>query len=160
MARANLVKVIGLRGIGGTFAQIIPLVKDADSNVRRAAWTALGIITEREDLPKLLDQLHEVPAKEADFAEQAAVSAIQTQADRDAAVAPVIAAYRSGKSGEARLRTLASAHARPCRGWRVAQGDSRSHCRSGCRCAQGRAHRHRPMAGVRSPARSDRTSAA
>jgi serine/threonine protein kinase len=121
MARANLVKVIGLRGIGGTFAQILPMVKDADSNVRRAAWTALGIIAEREDLPKLLDQLHEVPTKEADFAEQAAVSAIQTQADRDAAVAPVIAAYRSGKSSEAD-RALFPAHPGPRRGWRVAQG--------------------------------------
>ncbi|MCB1276899.1 MAG: protein kinase [Prosthecobacter sp.] len=100
MARANLVKVIGLRGIGGTFAQILPLVKDADSNVRRAAWTALGIVAGQQDLPKLLAQLHEVPAKEADFAEQAAVSAIQTQGDRDAAVAPVIAAYRNDKSSE------------------------------------------------------------
>lgn len=101
MARANLVKVIGLREIGGTFAQILPLVKDADANVRRAAWTALGLVTRGNDLAPLLEQLHDVPEKEADFAEQAAVSAIKAQADLKTAVAPVIAAYRSGKGSEA-----------------------------------------------------------
>lgn len=39
--------------------------------------------------------------KEADFAEQAAVSVIQAQPDRTAAVAPVLEAYRSGKGKEA-----------------------------------------------------------
>ncbi len=101
MARANLVKVIGLREIGGTFAQILPLVKAADTNVRRAAWTALGLVTRGNDLAPLLEQLQGVPEKEADFAEQAAVSAIKAQADLKTAVAPVIAAYRSGKGSEA-----------------------------------------------------------
>ncbi|MDZ4404007.1 protein kinase [Prosthecobacter sp.] len=100
MARANLVKVIGLREIGGTFGPILPLVRDADSNVRRAAWTALGLVTQGDDLAKLLEQLHNVPEKEADFAEQAAVSAIQAQSDRNAAVVPVIAAYRNGNGGD------------------------------------------------------------
>jgi serine/threonine protein kinase len=104
MARANLVKIIGLREISGTFPQILPLVQDKDTNVRRAAWTALGFITEGEDLAPLLAELHNVPDKEADFAEQAAVSAIESQSDRNTAVAPVIAAYRGG-AGKDALRT-------------------------------------------------------
>jgi hypothetical protein len=102
MARANLVKVIGLREIGGTFDPIFPLLKDGETNVRRAAWTALGIVTRSvENLTKLLTQLHDVPEKERDFAEQAAVSAIEAQSDRTAAVATVVAAYRSGTAGVA-----------------------------------------------------------
>lgn len=105
MARANLVKIIGLREISGTFPQILPLVQDKDTNVRRAAWTALGFITEGEDLAPLLAELRNVPDKEADFAEQAAVSAIESQSDRNTAVAPVIAAYRGG-AGKDALRAL------------------------------------------------------
>ncbi|MCE2693329.1 MAG: protein kinase, partial [Verrucomicrobiaceae bacterium] len=40
-------------------------------------------------------------AKEADFAEQAAVSAIEAQSDRNNAIAPVIAAYRGGDTKDA-----------------------------------------------------------
>ncbi|HBJ85488.1 MAG TPA: hypothetical protein DDZ88_16745, partial [Verrucomicrobiales bacterium] len=101
MARANLVKIIGLREIGGTFPQILPLVRDADTNVRRAAWTALGFITQGDDLAPLLAELPNVPDKEADFAEQAAVSAIEAQSDRNIAVVPVIAAYRGGNTKDA-----------------------------------------------------------
>lgn len=101
MARANLVKIIGLREIGGTFPQILPLVRDKDTNVRRAAWTALGFITQGEDLAPLLAELPNVPDKEADFAEQAAVSAIEAQSDRNRAVVPVIAAYRGENTKDA-----------------------------------------------------------
>jgi serine/threonine protein kinase/HEAT repeat protein len=101
MAKANLVKIIGLREIGDTFPNILPLVRDADSNVRRAAWTALGFVTQGDDLAPLLAELPNVPDKEADFAEQAAVSAIEAQSDRNSAVAPVIAAYRGGDTKDA-----------------------------------------------------------
>ncbi len=101
MAKANLVKIIGLREIGDTFPNILPLVRDADSNVRRAAWTALGFVTQGDDLAPLLAELPNVPDKEADFAEQAAVSAIEAQSDRNSAVAPVIAAYRGGGTKDA-----------------------------------------------------------
>lgn len=101
MARANLVKIIGLREISGSLPQILPLVRDKDSNVRRASWTALGLLArDKDDLQLILGQLQNVPEKEADFAEQAAVSAIQTQSDRNAATAPIIAAYREGKGNE------------------------------------------------------------
>lgn len=100
MARANLVKVAGMRDIDSAFSQILPLVHDKDTNVRRAAWTALGLITKDAQIPALLEQLHGVPEKEVDFAEQAAVSAIESQTDRKAAVAPLITAYRSGKGKE------------------------------------------------------------
>jgi serine/threonine protein kinase/HEAT repeat protein len=101
MAKANLVKIIGLREIGDTFSNILPLVRDADSNVRRAAWTALGFVTQGDDLSPLLAELPHVPDKEADFAEQAAVSAIEAQSDRNNAIAPVIAAYRGGDTKDA-----------------------------------------------------------
>lgn len=39
--------------------------------------------------------------KERDFAEQAAVTAIEAQSDRAAAAAPVVAAYRTGKGSHA-----------------------------------------------------------
>ncbi len=101
MAKANLVKIIGLREIGDTFSNILPLVRDADSNVRRAAWTALGFVSQGDDLSPLLAELPHVPDKEADFAEQAAVSAIEAQSDRNNAIAPVIAAYRGGDTKDA-----------------------------------------------------------
>jgi serine/threonine protein kinase/HEAT repeat protein len=101
MAKANLVKIIGLREIGDTFSNILPLVRDADSNVRRAAWTSLGFVTQGDNLAPLLAELPNVPDKEADFAEQAAVSAIEAQSDRNNAVAPVIAAYRGGETKDA-----------------------------------------------------------
>jgi serine/threonine protein kinase/HEAT repeat protein len=101
MAKANLVKIIGLREIGDTFSNILPLVRDTDSNVRRAAWTALGFVTQGDDLFPLLAELPHVPDKEADFAEQAAVSAIEAQSDRNNAIAPVIAAYRGGDTKDA-----------------------------------------------------------
>jgi serine/threonine protein kinase/HEAT repeat protein len=101
MAKANLVKIIGLREIGDTFSNILPLVRDADTNVRRAAWTALGFVTQGDDLSPLLAELPNVPDKEADFAEQAAVSAIEAQSDRNNAIVPVIAAYRGGDTKDA-----------------------------------------------------------
>ncbi len=101
MAKANLVKIIGLREIGDTFSNILPLVRDADSNVRRAAWTALGFVSQGDDLFPLLAELPHVPDKEADFAEQAAVSAIEAQSDRNNAIVPVIAAYRGGDTKDA-----------------------------------------------------------
>lgn len=102
MARANLVKVIGLRETPGTFSQIISLIHDQDSNVRRGAWTALGFITKDQlELDSLLGQLAGVAEKEGDFAEQAAVSAIENQGDRNAASASVVAGYRSGSGTEA-----------------------------------------------------------
>lgn len=101
MARANLVKVIGLRETPGSFTPILPLVKDADANVRRAAWTALGFITkDLTDLESLLGQLGGVPEKEADFAEQAAVSAVENQADQQAASDSIVAAYRGASDDE------------------------------------------------------------
>lgn len=106
MARANLVKVIGLREISGTFPRILPLVNDADANVRRAAWTALGLVTKADDLAKLIGQLNAVPAKEMDFAEQAVVSAIEAQSDRKSAIAPVIAAYQTGAGKESERALL------------------------------------------------------
>lgn len=106
MARANLVKVVGLRETAGTFSIILPLVHDADANVRRAAWTALGFITkDYSDLEKLLEQLSGVPEKEADFAEQAVVSAVENQGDPQKAGDSVIAAYR-GSSGSESDRAL------------------------------------------------------
>lgn len=106
MARANLVKVVGLRETPGTFSQILALVDDADANVRRAAWTALGFITkDLTDLEKLLGQVSGIPEKEADFAEQAAVSAVENQADQQAASDSVVAAYR-GSSGDESDRAL------------------------------------------------------
>jgi len=101
MVKANLVKVIGLRETVGAFPQIIPLLQDQDSNVRRGAWTALGFLTkEMDELGTLLEQLRGVPDKESDFAEQAAVSAVENQGDRNAASTMVVASYRKGAQSE------------------------------------------------------------
>lgn len=100
-ARVNLLKVIGLRGVRTAFGKVIVHVEDRNTEVRKAAWDALGMITAPTDLPLLIDRLGNVEPAERDFAEQALVSAIEASPDRSVAIKPAIGAYQSASGTEA-----------------------------------------------------------
>ncbi len=94
-AKANLLKVIGMRTYRNAFPIVLAHLKDKELEIRKSAWTALGIITPAEKIPDLIDQLDEIKEAEIPFAEQALVSAVTAAADPAKATGPVLLAYRS-----------------------------------------------------------------
>ncbi|MCP5558333.1 MAG: protein kinase [Verrucomicrobiaceae bacterium] len=105
-ARVNLLKVIGMRTYRPAFPIVLAHAQDKSLEVRKAAWTALGIITPADKVTDLVDRLDDVGESEAPFAEQALVSSI-TSADNPAkAVGPVLVAYRSKLASEQKRALL------------------------------------------------------
>lgn len=101
VARVNLVKVLGMRGVQTAFKPIFRLTQDKDGEVRKAAWTATGMLASAADLPELMDRLSSVDQAERDFAEQALITAVQAEQNHGERVAAVLNVWRSGLGSEA-----------------------------------------------------------
>lgn len=105
-ARVNLTKVIGMRGLTTAFPEILKLTNDGSSDVRKAAWTALGMLGGPDTVTQVLDAVSKVNEKEIDFAEQAVISIVQDAKDPEKAGEPVLNAYRAGLGTEEYRATL------------------------------------------------------
>ena len=105
-ARGNLAKVLGLRGATAAYPKLLRMVEDKNSDLRRAAWTGLGMITPAAELPGLIEKMQSVSAADLPFAESAIVSAATEGAEPDARIAAVVSAFRSGQGADAQRAAL------------------------------------------------------
>lgn len=115
-AQGNLLKVLGLRGITVAFPDVMRFVDAPSADIRRSAWTALGMITTAENVGALIEKLGQIDPKDMEFAEQAAVSAI-TESGGKTGADPIIRAFRLGFGSDAYrsalLRILGRVGGRP-----------------------------------------------
>jgi len=105
MERVNLLNVVGLRGIKGGEALAMQRIGDADVEVQKAAWNTLGTLASAASLPKLMDKAESVTEPIERFVEQALVAVVKNAEDGEAAVEPIVNAYRSGL-GQDRYRAV------------------------------------------------------
>lgn len=115
-AQGNLIKVLGLRGVTAAFPRILAFVDSAVPDLRKSAWTALGMIATPETIGSVIEKLGRIDPKEIEYAEQAVVSAI-TEAGGRIGADPVIRAFRlefgSDAYRSALLRILGRVGGRP-----------------------------------------------
>jgi HEAT repeat protein len=100
MEKVNLLNVVGLRGMKEGEAVALQRLKDSDVEVQKAAWNTLGTLAGPSSLPKLMEQAELLTEPIERFVEQALVAVVKNAEDGEAAVAPVINAYRSGLGPE------------------------------------------------------------
>lgn len=105
-ARVNLTKVIGMRGLRSAFPAVLKLTGDESSDVRKAAWTSLGMMAPPDKVTEVLDAVSKANEKEIDFAEQAVISIVQEAKNPDQAGEPILNAYRAGLGSEDYRATL------------------------------------------------------
>ena len=103
-ARANLLKVAGLREITSATPEVIRELSSPQENVRKSAWTALGMIARPEHVPDLLEKM--ASSKEPDWAAQAIADTAKRDGAHDKSAAAIVAAYRSGLGGAAYRASL------------------------------------------------------
>ena len=96
-ARANLLKVAGLRGIGPALPEVMRELASAQVNVRKSAWTALGMIGRPENVADFIEKM--ASSKEPEWAAQAVAEVAKRDGARDKSMAAIVSAYRSGLGG-------------------------------------------------------------
>jgi HEAT repeat protein len=100
MEKVNLLNVVGLRGMKEGEALALQRLKDADVEVQKAAWNTLGTLAGPGSLPKLMEEAELLTEPIERFVEQALVAVVKNAEDGEAAVEPIINAYRSGLGPE------------------------------------------------------------
>jgi HEAT repeat protein len=103
-ARANLLKVAGLRGIHAALPAAMSALGAENENVRKSAWTAVGMIGKPEHLPELLEKMS--GSKEPQFAEQTLVSIATAEGAGEKGADEIVRAYRSGLGGASHRAAL------------------------------------------------------
>jgi tRNA A-37 threonylcarbamoyl transferase component Bud32 len=98
--RVNLLNVLSIREIDGGLALAKNWLDDGDSEIRKSAWNTVGSLAPPGDIPDLLAKLDNLSESVTNFAEQALIGIIRRAPDLEAAIAPVLQAYRSGFGSE------------------------------------------------------------
>lgn len=102
--RANLLKVAGLRGIASASPEIIRELASPQENVRKSAWTTLGMVGRPEHVADLIEKM--AASKEPEWAAQAIADIARRDSARDKSLAAIVGAYRSGLGGTAYRASL------------------------------------------------------
>lgn len=95
IARANLIRVVGLRGIPEATPILLDLTRDDDAATRRAAWNALGFTATQRQVTDLVNRLDEVGDNERQYAEESIVNLARSIPDENARVGMMMVAYRA-----------------------------------------------------------------
>ena len=95
LARANLIRVVGLRGIPEATPVLLELTRDDDAATRRAAWNALGFTATQRQVTDLVGRLDEVEDNERQYAEESIINLARSMPDENARVGMLMVAYRA-----------------------------------------------------------------
>jgi hypothetical protein len=95
-AKGNLAKVLGMRGVVAAVPSLLEMLDAKEADVRKAAWTALGMLAQASDFPTLFERLGSVIPQEIPFAEAALASAAMEGKDSAERLELVIREFRTG----------------------------------------------------------------
>lgn len=104
-ACAELVKIIGRRGLTGAFDEVLKLTSDPRVEVRQAAWTALGNITTPDRVPDLLKGVKPRGPSDQKVLVEALVALVSQAQDATATTRPILQGWQAAKDNP-ELRSL------------------------------------------------------
>ena len=99
-AKGNLAKVLGMRGVVAAVPKLMKMLDASQSDVRKAAWTALGMLAQVSDFPELFQRLASSKADEIQFAEAAIASAATNGSQEVEKTAAILAEFQTGLGGD------------------------------------------------------------
>ena len=99
-AKGNLAKVLGMRGVVAAVPKLSKMLDATQADVRKAAWTALGMLSRLQDFPLLFKRLASTPPDEMPFAEAALASAATNGNQESEKTTAVVGEFQTGLGGD------------------------------------------------------------